>query len=411
MRISLLLLGLLGLFCVTACAIFTGYRDDYVRTDASTTVDAGDGGGHGCGGACCVENRPPVLEVGMRYTGGYNPWRIAAGPFGGDGTSDVVATYGSSSSFVFHGRGNGELESGPIISTGDGTIQVSLTDVTSDGIADAIFIAYKSNVVTVAVARSDGTVSETKVTNASCGVSTKPTPISIAARDFDGDGKVDIALANQNEGICILHGKSDGTFDRPRLIPTPSEPWSVDLLDIDADGRMDVVTSLRGGGALIVRNSGTDFDAPTFVPGAQESRGVATGDLDEDGRGDFVLAHETSGNVTVHLAAAGFVGVAYPTPSHADFVAVGDVNGDCHADVLVTYSAGLSESSHALIVFRGAGKEKLLDPDTYPELGTRSAFALTDLDGDGINDIVFARPALVINGPGGIEVVRNRTYR
>src|SRR5437016_7515592 len=70
---------------------------------------------------------------------------------------------------------------------------------------------------------------------------TGPTPLSVTVGDFNGDGKLDLAVANADgsngNSVSILVGKSDGTFDSKVDYATGAAPYSVIAADFNKDGK------------------------------------------------------------------------------------------------------------------------------------------------------------------------------
>jgi len=65
-------------------------------------------------------------------------------------------------------------------------------------------------------------------------------PLSIAAGDFNGDGKIDLAVANSgSNSISILLGNGDGTFQTHVDFATNFAPQSLATADFNGDGHLD----------------------------------------------------------------------------------------------------------------------------------------------------------------------------
>src|SRR6185312_13221510 len=67
-------------------------------------------------------------------------------------------------------------------------------------------------------------------------------PYSVIVQDFNGDGKVDLAVADWGGNtISVQLGNGDGTFQAQTTYATGSHPVSVAAGDLNGDGKVDLV--------------------------------------------------------------------------------------------------------------------------------------------------------------------------
>jgi len=126
---------------------------------------------------------------------------------------------------------------------------------------------------------------------------TGPNPTSVAVADFNADGKLDLVVATNgnisNNTVSILLGNGDGTFQAHVDYQTgSSNPSSVAVGDFNGDGKLDLVvadlfsTDVR---LLLGNGDGTFGTAASYAAGAGPSS-VAVGDFNDDGRLDIAVA-------------------------------------------------------------------------------------------------------------------------
>ena len=111
-------------------------------------------------------------------------------------------------------------------------------------------------------------------------------PASVATGDFNGDGYLDLVVANHLNSIAVFLGKGDGTFKQPTMYTTDFyvSGW-VAVGDFNEDGNLDIVvvggdSNLNSLALLTGKGDGT-FNAPVYVKASLVGSGfsMVVGDL------------------------------------------------------------------------------------------------------------------------------------
>ncbi len=101
-------------------------------------------------------------------------------------------------------------------------------------------------------------------------VGTKPSAAAVG--DFNGDGKLDIAVMNSgdasvgdNGGLSILLGNGDGTLKSAANVSAGTNPVAVAVADFNGDGRTDLVLVDSSGIGMLLGNGDGTFDTLTHI--------------------------------------------------------------------------------------------------------------------------------------------------
>ena len=214
-------------------------------------------------------------------------------------------------------------------------------------------------------------------------------PRAVQAADLDGDGDVDLAVANRNtHNVSVLLNNGDGTYAAHTTYSVTSYPINLFAADLNGDGRPDLVsTSSSGNNVSVLINNGNGTFA-THVDYAVGSTpySVSGGDLDGDGDVDVVTGNQSNVSVLRNNGNGTFAArVNYTGGAFVNGLSLFDSDGDGDLDVACANS---NDDTVTLLVNDGFGFLTLLQ--TYPVGDNPSKIVGCDLDADGDNDMAVA---------------------
>lgn len=220
-------------------------------------------------------------------------------------------------------------------------------------------------------------------------------PSEIATGDLNADGNADLVTANGIDGtVSVLLGTGSGSFGAPAGLTAGSFPSSVSIVDLNANGVLDLVVTNGGSdsASVFLGTGAGSFGAKTdFVTGDAPSDG-AVGDVNRDGRLDLVTANTNANTLSVLLGTGtGSFGAKtdFATGIIPVFVAIGDFDGNGNPDVAVADFSSASVSIHL-----GTGTGSFGPKTDYPTVNNPAWIAIDDFTGDGKLDLAVSHSSV-----------------
>ncbi len=301
--------------------------------------------------AILLGNGDGTFRAGASYAVAVQPFYAAAASFRNNGILDlVVGDSLSENVYVMLGNGDGTFQPAVAYPTSGRPNVVGAGVFTGSGRIDIIALTeFICNCVEVLPGNGDGTFGAAVITPVPSNIS----GFGMASGDFDGDGKLDVAVsgffgsANQ---VDILLGNGDGSFRADGFYPVSSSPYSIASGHFNADRKIDLaVGNYQGNSISVLLGNGNGTFGQAVDYGTYFPTWVAVGDLNGDGKEDLVVSN--SGSVAIPPTASVSVlmgngdgtfqpGVVYPAGGNLKYVAIGDFNGDHKPDLVAVDDLG-----------------------------------------------------------------------
>lgn len=228
-------------------------------------------------------------ETVYPLTAGQDARALVIGDFDGDGILDLaVANAGGTSTLsLLLGNGDGTFRANTDFPTGALPVAVAMADLTGHGSLDAVTANITDSTISVLLATGGGNFQPRH------DYATGHYPAAVAIGDLNGDGFLDLAVANLEGTISVLLGVGDGTFlprvDYP-VVGSYESAKGVTIGDFDGDGTLDLASANNPQTVSVLLNS-----CPA-VPAVETCEfvvsGVRTGTYPCDGNG--VAIYDTS---------------------------------------------------------------------------------------------------------------------
>jgi hypothetical protein len=242
------------------------------------------------------------------------PDGIAAADLNGDGKLDLVVTDSATETTtpqtveVFLGLGDGTFQTpSALITVGPDPEDVVLADFNGDGKLDLAVSVYVNGVIAILSGNGDGTFGAPAI------FATDNGPTRLVAADLNADGKMDLVSVNEGAGsMSVLLGHGDGTFATANTLLSGSDPLDAVVGDFNGDGKLDIAVTNGFANAVVVLlgvGDGT-LHAPLSVATGAYPAGVGAGDFNRDGKLDLVTANYSANTTSVLLNTTALPSVA-----------------------------------------------------------------------------------------------------
>lgn len=233
----------------------------------------------------------------------------------------------------------------------------------------------------------DSAVQSTASFAARVNYGTGSAPISTVAADFNGDAKIDLAVANSNSASCsVLINNGDGTFATNVDYTVGTTPYGVAAADFNSDGSVDIATVSSAGILSVLMNNGNGTFATKvdYTTGAAP-RAITAADFNSDGKIDVATANSSDNTTSVLLNNGNgtfATKVDYATGTSPQHLAAADFNSDGKVDLAVT-----NNTANTVSVLTGTGTGTFNAKVDYATGTGPQAVAAADLNGDSKPDL------------------------
>ncbi len=375
---------------------------------------------------CAIALILPSLMSAQRFDAAHtypvaaNLQQAAVGDFNNDGFDDVAITVtnsttqaGSVSVLIAGAKGLAT----PVKYATTGAVNgIAVGDFNHDGKLD--LVTAGSQGLNILLGNGDGTF------QAAINYPTQSYMQALVVGDFNGDGFLDVVITGQSV-VLLLAGKGDGTFQAPVSIQNPDNTYSaLAAADLNGDGKLDFVGISYGTVTVFVATGGGNFQAPANYPVGTYPSGVVIADFNRDGKPDvavsecMVPAHQTQctpyGSLAILLGNGdGTLQAAKTklnvTDTDVRNLVAADFNGDGKTDLAIDCYGGSDVS-----LLSGNGDGTFGQAQNWAA-GPGATFLVTgDFNHDGIPDLLAlnslnATVTLLLGGRGG-RFVAARDY-
>jgi hypothetical protein len=342
------------------------------------------------------------------------PASVTAADLNGDGKPDlIVANAGGTTVSVLlnttaPGAATPSFATQQNFATGGVPTSVIAADVNGDGLPDLIVTNAAANTVSVLLnTTAPGATTFSFATQQTFATGTNP--LSVTSADVNGDGLLDLIVANVNDNtVSVLlntttPGATTPSFATQQTFATGNAPYSVTAADVNGDGLPDLIVANNVSGTVSVLLNTTAPGAATpsfatqqtFAVGNDPSS-VTVVDVNGDGKPDLIETNYIDDTVSVLLNTTA-PGTATPSFATQQTFATGhnprlvtsaDVNADGKPDLIVANYASSTVSVLLNTTAPGATTPSFATQQTFATGHNPFSAAAADVNGDGKPDLI-----------------------
>ncbi len=336
------------------------------------------------------------------------PAAVAALDVNGDGKVDLVsANVGDNTLTILTNHGSGIFVSNATLNVSGSPYGFTAADINGDGRPDLICANYQGTTLSILTNNGSGgfvLASQPDVGNYF--------PRALAAADVNGDGRIDIVCANYNYSqgtLTVLTNDGRGSFVILTQLGPITFPVSVAAADLNGDGRIDFVSANAGNSGFSVAGTYSVFTndghggfplASTLNSTVNGAKFVAAADLNGDGKTDLIGVNngENTLSLFTNNGGAGFAAAGtFSVGSGPAAVVAADVNGDGRLDLIAANYVG---NTLSVLTNNGSGGFSLIA--TLAASNSPAWITVADVNQDGLNDLISTR-----TGSNGLVVLTN----